>query len=271
MSLIKCPECNHEVSSKAPSCPNCGVAIVGNVKRCPVCNSFVLMDAEECPKCQTKFAVEKNEPVQPVTTEPVKQEMQEKQATPTPPPPVVENEKKANGKSSAPWYLLLVATLVILIGGFLYWDNKNQEASEERAFTMLDGCTNSLNYDDFIARYPKSRHLDEVKARLHALEQVDSMWKTLCLHPEAEALRRFLDENPSTPHRPEALHKLDSLDWYAADRQGTVAAYEAYIVRHDNGEYINQAYTAREGARLRARQDSIAADSAAVAVPSTTH
>ena len=31
--LIKCPECGHQVSDKAPLCPNCGVEISGNINR----------------------------------------------------------------------------------------------------------------------------------------------------------------------------------------------------------------------------------------------
>ena len=30
MAIIKCPECGHVVSDKAPFCPNCGVKIAGN-------------------------------------------------------------------------------------------------------------------------------------------------------------------------------------------------------------------------------------------------
>src|SRR5574344_1339556 len=31
MAIIKCPECGHPVSDKAPTCPNCGVEIAGKV------------------------------------------------------------------------------------------------------------------------------------------------------------------------------------------------------------------------------------------------
>lgn len=42
MALINCPECNKEVSDKAPACPNCGVPIYTPDKEyivCPVCKS----------------------------------------------------------------------------------------------------------------------------------------------------------------------------------------------------------------------------------------
>mgnify|MGYP000565577660 CR=1 FL=1 len=31
MALIKCPECGHQISDKAPVCPNCGVEIAGKI------------------------------------------------------------------------------------------------------------------------------------------------------------------------------------------------------------------------------------------------
>lgn len=38
MSLIKCPECQREVSSSASNCPNCGNPIDTKIK-CPKCGS----------------------------------------------------------------------------------------------------------------------------------------------------------------------------------------------------------------------------------------
>lgn len=31
MAIIKCPECGHQTSDKAPVCPNCGVEIAGKI------------------------------------------------------------------------------------------------------------------------------------------------------------------------------------------------------------------------------------------------
>ena len=37
MAIIKCPECGHQISDKAPVCPSCGVEIAGKVIKCPNC------------------------------------------------------------------------------------------------------------------------------------------------------------------------------------------------------------------------------------------
>jgi hypothetical protein len=38
MSLVKCPDCEKEISSSASSCPNCGRPMSTAIK-CPNCNS----------------------------------------------------------------------------------------------------------------------------------------------------------------------------------------------------------------------------------------
>lgn len=63
MALIKCPECNKEISDKAASCPNCGFPIQ-EVNRpkfsstgmnvCPKCGRFC-SSKEKCPDCNTEM------------------------------------------------------------------------------------------------------------------------------------------------------------------------------------------------------------------------
>lgn len=43
MSIIKCPECGHQVSDKAPVCPNCGVEIAGKIKKKSYGNKSMLI------------------------------------------------------------------------------------------------------------------------------------------------------------------------------------------------------------------------------------
>ena len=51
MSIIKCPECGHQISDKAPTCPNCGVEIAGKIIRCRECGEVYLDDEDLCPHC----------------------------------------------------------------------------------------------------------------------------------------------------------------------------------------------------------------------------
>jgi tetratricopeptide (TPR) repeat protein len=51
MALIKCPECNREISDNALTCPYCGVAIRGKFIKCPECSRLVSINAKACPEC----------------------------------------------------------------------------------------------------------------------------------------------------------------------------------------------------------------------------
>ena len=58
MAIIKCPECNQEISDKAPVCPSCGVPIAGHVVTCPQCGYTYFNNNTECPHCHHKSAAE---------------------------------------------------------------------------------------------------------------------------------------------------------------------------------------------------------------------
>lgn len=49
--IIKCPECGHQVSDKAPVCPSCGVEIAGHIVRCENCGEIYLREEGACPNC----------------------------------------------------------------------------------------------------------------------------------------------------------------------------------------------------------------------------
>ncbi|MBP3829187.1 MAG: hypothetical protein ILA06_02625 [Bacteroidaceae bacterium] len=270
MSLIKCPECGQQVSSKAPTCPHCGVRIEANIKRCPVCDSFVLMDAEQCPNCHTKFVVNEGR------HDEVEETVAEQHHTPAHDTTVTEPAHEHYGnnyehddfhntpsKKDAPWYLLLLAIIIIGVAGYFYWDSyQDKIASEEKAYAMLQDCNDPLNFEDFIARFPNSKYVPDVRERLKDLQQEDALWTEACKSLNITALQNYVDTHPTSPHKKEALFKIDSIEWRQAEQQGTSAAFEAYIERHENGTYITEAYNARDNAKAReerARRDSIAA------------
>ena len=290
MSIIKCPECGHEVSTKAPTCPNCGVAIQNNIKRCPICNNLVLMDAEQCPHCSARFLVEKTGPapaplatpaapvaaaapilaaVSPTASAPEEQPLPTPKEPTAPTPPEAESSgPSTDGTSptppkkekSSPWWLLALAIVMVAVGGFFYFSYRMHEATEEKDYESLKNCTEIENYQDFINRYPESRHIENVRSRLKELQRIENEWRSACNAKDSRQLQDFIDQNPTSVHKSAALFKIDSLDWIEADRKGTAAAYNLYIERHEDGEHIGQAYIERDRASVReakARLDSI--------------
>ncbi|MCR4994217.1 MAG: zinc ribbon domain-containing protein [Bacteroidales bacterium] len=280
MSLIICPECGQEVSSKAICCPHCGVAIAGNIKRCPICHSTMLMDAKECPHCHTPL--EAGQQTTPEPDDDTKQASSPQPAAAHVPSSVLpkgdshEDNENATGIDSPqlepsegplgkgmPWYFLLFVIVILVIGGYLYWNNYQQRCnSEEQAYQLLRDCNDPLNYEDFIARYPDSEHLDEVRLKLKELQREDALWEVVANSGNIDNLKSYIENHPHSPYVKVALHKIDSLEWREADKLGTSDAYNTYILHHDAGEYISEAYEARDaalGREQQARRDSLAA------------
>lgn len=53
MALIKCKECNKEMSDHAKMCPNCGCE--NNIMFCPECEKQLSTKASMCPNCGYAF------------------------------------------------------------------------------------------------------------------------------------------------------------------------------------------------------------------------
>lgn len=253
--MIQCPECGHEVSSKASVCPECGVRIAGNVKRCPVCNACVLMAASECPHCHTQFVVPETQPAQtPVKSEEISHM---KDAPPQ------EPKKRRSFLWKAVIFIVLIAGCIAL---YFWVQHENEEAKADAAFELLERCNDPQNFHDFILHYPNSKHIPAVHARIKALEQEEKDWKQAKKSGRLELMKQFLTSYPTSIHRQAAMNDIDSLEWRAATAMGTSAAFTAYIAAHDNGDYITQAFAARDSAlrsELKAHNDSIAAAAAA--------
>ena len=49
MALIKCKECNKEISDKAKKCPHCGFE--NNIITCPECKKEIENNVNTCPNC----------------------------------------------------------------------------------------------------------------------------------------------------------------------------------------------------------------------------
>lgn len=250
--MIQCPECGQEVSSKASVCPKCGVRIAGNVKRCPVCKAYVLMSASECPHCHTQFVV-------PETVSASSADNGKEDVTPETPTP--------QRQSSFPWKT--AAVVILLVAGccaLYFWiQHEDKEAKADAAFALLERCNDPQNFQDFILHYSDSKHIPAVRERLKALEKEEKEWQQAQKSRRLELMRQFFNSYPTSIHHQEALRIIDSLEWLAASALGTSAAYSDYIAAHDNGDYITQAFAARDSAlrcEQKMRNDSIAAANA---------
>ena len=58
MALIKCKDCDNEVSDSAESCPKCGAPVPKTIgpdqEQCPFCETIVSSTARVCPGCHAR-------------------------------------------------------------------------------------------------------------------------------------------------------------------------------------------------------------------------
>lgn len=231
--IIQCPECGHQVSSKAPVCPNCGVEIAGKIKQCQQCGKIYLADEQQCPFCQGR---EEKEEKRKVGAESRGERGEKKEDRGKKP------EKKKGGFSCT---VLTIAFLIALVGfGTLwYFYNDAQSGKEQDDYVYAVQSSDPEILKSYLLRYPDApeAHRDTIEAHLMKIQKVSEDWNNAVLSNSRSALKRYLDENPESPHRQEALNKIDSLDWLAAQKSNDEQKVKEYVEQHPDGRYIDEA------------------------------
>lgn len=284
MTMIKCPECRHHISSMAKACPECG---------CPIDPEWAEAEAkkEMAKSDDIPFTVETgveedapsdlsereetvasvNEDVQSSnhsTPLPDREETVESPETPKS-PEVTPKRSSAGGM-----FIGLVVLLGLLIGGLYYYDYYTNQKREQRAYELLQGCSNPAFYEDFMVRYPKSEYIDDVRERYAKVAAQQNLWQKLVTNGTRDELQAFVRQHPSSPYVKVAQVRIDSLDWASAKESRDLEAVTHYMAIHPDGYYIDQAETLRQqlerekaqeaARRAAARRDSLArADSIA--------
>ena len=245
MTMIKCPECRHHISSMSAKCPECGAAI-----------------DPEWAREEAERELKKLEEV-PFTITNLSQSPSEGEELPLPP-------KKRRGWG---WFVVILL-LALIIGAIFYYDYRTDCRREQHAYEMLRDCSNPDFYEDFIIRYPKNPHIDEVRQRLKKVTAQQQEWQRLVAEGSRADLVRFVREHPASPYVKIAQGRVDSLDWVEAKNRRTLEAVAQYLSTHPDGYYIDHAEQLRQtlerqrAEALAAQRDSLAADSAqAIAQP----
>ncbi|MCI1247002.1 MAG: zinc ribbon domain-containing protein [Prevotella sp.] len=278
MAIIKCPECGHQISDKAPVCPNCGVEIAGKIIRCPNCGEVYFSNEEMCPNCHrpTKLSTTPpnpitSAPVSPVqsqptpvrndnlppksTTRPVGHTAPQYSSQPERPsvPPKGPGKgnyppkgKKKNGNTV---YIVIGVIIALFAFGLMYHfyataqDNK-EEQDYEYAMKSTDP-TVLQSYLDTYKNAPED-HLDSVQNHLMKIKQNEQEWTNAVMRDSKGALEDYLQNFPHSIHAKEALAKIDSLDWRDAHNDNTAESYQTYLKEHPQGAFANLAHESME-------------------------
>jgi len=205
MSLIKCPECGHEVSDKAPACPHCGAPIATMISN-------------------------RHDGVQPLQKANGGVDISAK--------------KPKKNSSVGRKFVMLIVLLAVAVGAYYLYSMKGDKTKEQNAFeqAMVSHDVDELQlYLDTYTNAPQ-QHRDSIQNHVSAIRMEQQEWTNALVSGSKTALESYIARHPETPHKQEAQHKIDSLDWAFATGLNTLEAYNNYLDEHPNGEHYDDAH-----------------------------
>jgi len=251
MAIIKCPECGHQVSDKAPTCPQCGVEIADKLTRCPECGDVYFKDEPTCPSCHHvtggNVATAHSSQPSPLASTPLPatDHYQPKGSEP----------KKPEQKKGSGWGALLASFIIALVvcGVCFYMYKTANDNKELQEYEFAAKSEDALVLQSFLDTYKDApqAHIQAIETRLQAIKQDELDWQNAWKSNSKSLLEDYLRKHPNTPYRALAANKMDSLDWAQASGLNTVEAYQAYLDAHPDGNHYNQAEESMKAIRSK--------------------
>ena len=241
MAIIKCPECGHQVSDMAPTCPGCGVEIAGKVVKSPDCGEIYFRNQMVCPTChRPTTSTPTNRPVPVRHTEPITPVVKPK------PEPEPDTEKKS--------YTKIIVGLVIalvLCGGVAYYYN-DLGRLEGSDYALAAQSTDPLVIEEYLNKYKDTNpeHRDSLQARLATIQQIDKEWTDVLMTGSRDQIEQYAKTHPDSPHKAEAMNKVDSMDFAHVMKDKTIDAFINYVKQHPNGRFVNDANAAIDAIKM---------------------
>ena len=257
MAIIKCPECGHPVSDKAPTCPTCGVEIAGKITTCTNCGTAYFSNLNMCPNCHCPNPRSVATPSVPTTqkgaTTPPVPTIQPDTVIPPIPESPAANEDKQEKKSNRTILICSFIFALIVCGTLFYFYHNANEQQEEEAYEYAMQSNDPDVLQSYLDTYKDAdqAHIDSIMSHLNALKTIDNDWTNAMVSGSKEAIEAYLQKYPNSPHRQEAWNKIDSIDWQVAKKADTAEAYQIYLDQHTDGSHIEEAENAMKKALSR--------------------
>ena len=242
--IIKCPECGHQVSDKAPICPSCGVEIAGHLIKCSYCGEIYLKEDAVCPNCHHSASTDNSVNEDDVKTKPVKDDSQNNGDYSEAEPSSVELVVSAESIEEEP-----------RLDGTPTQDTLTIESPSSDA---------EVSTDDMIVK-PESKnnnHTPLFVSLLIALvicavllffykrgndNHEAEEYKIALKSNNRQVMEQYLEDYPNAP-----LIHINSIrdllkqtqqnndEWGRVIQQNTIASYKAYLETHPNTSYKNE-------------------------------
>lgn len=274
MAIIRCPECGHAISDKAPVCPSCGVEIAGKVITCPQCGVTYFKNQPECPNCHhlTAQVVATTQTTSTTPPPPPSQAQQEaiKQDAPQAPASydqqagaqqqntqqttaqqqraaveeeLRQEEQEVEKKSNKRIVIISLIIAIIAVGVCFAFYSTARNDKENEAYEYAMNSSDPMVLQSYLDTYKDApeEHIDSIQAHLTLLNQGNQDWANACMSGAKSALEQYLQQHPNSPFKTQAMEKIDSIDWATAQATNTVEAFEKYLEQHPSGEYTDEA------------------------------
>ena len=228
MAIIKCPECNHEVSNLAPQCPFCGVPIAGNVVPCPDCGKILLKQEHACPNCGCELT-----PPEPPT------QMGKKDTYYKYPSP----KRTRSGSGGGSWIIWIIALLLVLalsVFAYLYVTTTLRQRAMQEAYQALNGNDNLDDFNSFLSKYPDSPYNEAVTQTRDSLQLELDEWQRIRYSSNKNNYTEYLTRVPQSRNTAICKARIDSLEWIEALSECTDASLSQYAAAHAEGKYVEK-------------------------------
>lgn len=248
MAIIKCPECGHPVSDKAPTCPTCGVEIVGKTITCANCGTTYFKDQALCPNCHCPNPLNAaTSPLPSIQNATLSQKSNSTQST-------SEHESSTSEKKNNRFIWIISFVIALIICGTLYYFyHSASQQQEEEAYEYAMKSNDPDVLQSYLETYKDAdqAHIDSIMSHLNMLKTLDTEWTNAIVSGSKEAIEAYLQKYPNSPYRQEAWNKIDSIDWQIAKKADTAEAYQTYLDEHTDGSHIEEAENAMKKAKSR--------------------
>lgn len=242
--IIKCPECGHQVSDKAPICPSCGVEIAGHLIKCSYCGEIYLKEDAVCPNCHHSASTDNSVNEDNVKAEPVKDDSQ-------------NNGDYSESETSS---------VELVVSAESIEEEPRLDGTPTQDTLTIESPSNDteVSTDDVIVK-PESKnnnHTPLFVSLLIALvicavllffykrgndNHEAEEYKIALKSNNRQVMEQYLEDYPNAP-----LIHINSIrdllkqtqqnndEWGRVIQQNTIASYKAYLETHPNTPYKNE-------------------------------